>query len=326
MGNVTATAIPLILAFAGALAAAEPGTTRVARWKDDKAAAFVMMFDDSLPSHVKNVVPELAKRGFSATFYINPGTGHYAGQRQAWEKDIPAAGFELANHTLTHGGGATTADIAREIAACGEAIHASTPGQPWPRLVSWGQPGGIKKEKWPATKEELAAMLAENHLVNRPDFGGRGAAIAFKTGPEMLAHVDKAVAKGAMECVIFHGVGGEWLSVPTAEFTALLDGLVARADQVWVTSHIPAHQYATERDGASVTVTGKDAKRLTLTLASSADPKWYNQPLTLVTTVPAGWTACTIDQGKRHAEATVKDGAVRYEALPGGEAIVIARK
>ncbi len=43
------------------------------------------MFDDSVPSHVKNVVPELTKRGFTGTFYVNPGAGHYAVNRQAWE-------------------------------------------------------------------------------------------------------------------------------------------------------------------------------------------------------------------------------------------------
>jgi hypothetical protein len=92
-------------------AADNPGATRIARWKDDKACAFILMFDDSVPSHVKNVVPELTKRGFAGTFYINPGAGHYAQNRHAWEKEIPGAGFELANHTLTHRGGATPADI-----------------------------------------------------------------------------------------------------------------------------------------------------------------------------------------------------------------------
>ena len=124
------------------------------------------MFDDSIPSHVKHVVPELTKRGFTGTFYINPGAGHYAKDRQAWEQDIPGAGFELANHTLTHQGGATTADIAQEI-RCNEAIRASTPARPWPRLVSWGQPGGIKPEAWPVSKDETQ-RVAEGEPSHPP--------------------------------------------------------------------------------------------------------------------------------------------------------------
>src|SRR5436190_11036009 len=105
-------ALPLVLtallvATSLTRAVEEPGTTKIAKWKDDKACAFILMFDDSITSHVKNVIPELTKRGFTGTFYINPGAGHYLGSKQVWEKDIPAAGFELANHTLTHKGGKT---------------------------------------------------------------------------------------------------------------------------------------------------------------------------------------------------------------------------
>ena len=142
----------------------------------------------------------------------------------------------------------------------------------------------------------------------------------------MLAHVDKAIAQGSRECIIFHGVGGEWITTPLPMFIELVDGLVARRDKLWVTGHIPAHQYATERDAATVTVGVKDAAKIRLTLACSADAKFYDQPLTLVTTLPAGWTTCRIDQGQRHAEAHASAGTVRYDALPGNEPIVITRK
>ena len=315
-----------LLLIANIVSAADgSGTTRIARWKDDKACAFILMFDDSIPSQVKNVVPELTKRGFTGTFYVVPGSGTYAANRKVWEKDIPGAGFELANHTLNHKGGATKDDIAKEIRACNEAIHATTPVLPWPRLVSWGQPGGIKPEAWPVSKDELAAMLKENQLISRPDFGGRGAMIAFKTGPEMLAHVDKAIAKGSMECIIFHGVGGDWIATPLPVFIELIDGMVARKDKLWVTHHIAAHQYATERDAATVTVGSNTATKISLTLACTADAKFYDQPLTLVTAVPAEWTKCSIDQGTRHAEVIVKAGTVMYDALPGTEPIVITK-
>lgn len=315
----------LIIATPHAPAADEPGTTRIAKWKDDKACAFMLMFDDSITSHVKNVIPELTKRGFTGTFYINPGAGHYLGSKKVWEQDIPAAGFELANHTLTHKGGKTAADIAHEISACNEAIHNTTPNLPWPRLVSYGQPGGIPKENWPVTKEELSVLLKQNHLIDRSDFGARGAAITLKTGPQMLAHVDKAVADGSMECIIFHGVGGDWIASPMPVFLELLDGLIERKDKVWITSHIPAHQYATERDSATLGAINKTGM-LMVSLTCTADPNFYNQPLTLITTVPADWTKCSIVQGKSHVEATAKNGVVRYDALPGSETIVITKK
>jgi hypothetical protein len=319
------TSITVAAALASALAAAD-GDTHIATWKGDRAAAFVLMFDDSCVSHVKNVVPELSKRGLTGTFYINPGSGQYGANRQAWEKDIPAAGFELGNHTMTHRGGATSAAIVKEIVDCNLAIKASTPAMHWPRLVSWAQPGGVKKEAWPISNDELNAALQENLLVKRPDFGGRGASIAFKNAAQYIAHVDKAIKTGTMECVIFHGVGGDWLAAQMPEFIELLDGLVARSDKVWVTGHIPAYQYATERDAATVTVGEKGSSRISLTLSCSADPALYDQPLTLITSVPAAWKSCIVAQGKNSSEVAVTAGSVMFDALPGSEPILISKK
>lgn len=312
-------------ALASTIAAAD-GDTRIAKWKDDKAAAFVLMFDDGCVSHVKNVIPELTRRGYTGTFYINQAAGQYAANKAFWEKDVPAAGFELANHTLSHKGGATPADIVKEITAANDAIRAATPTKPWPRLVSWGQPGGIKKEMWSITPEELKTTLKDNLLIPRPDFGGRGATIAFKSGPEYVAHLDKAIKAGSMEAIIFHGVGGDWLAATMPQFIELLDGMDARKDKLWVTGHIPAYQYATERDAATVKVGEKSAAKISLTLSCTADPKLYDQPLTLVTSVPAAWAACTVTQGKTSSEATAKAGTLMFDALPGSDPIILTKK
>jgi peptidoglycan/xylan/chitin deacetylase (PgdA/CDA1 family) len=47
-----------------------------------KPAAFSMEFDDSMGTHVKNLLPLLAKYRFPATFYVNPGTERYAAHRE----------------------------------------------------------------------------------------------------------------------------------------------------------------------------------------------------------------------------------------------------
>src|SRR3954470_19259896 len=69
-------------------AAGAAGETRVARWQDDKAACFLLMFDDSWPSAWQVAVPELVKRGMIGTFYICPGKGEYKKFAKKWEEEV----------------------------------------------------------------------------------------------------------------------------------------------------------------------------------------------------------------------------------------------
>ena len=314
---------PLLILLTTVLAAyaAEAGASRVATWCDDKTGAFMLMFDDGAPTDVKNVIPELTKRGLVGTFYLNPGAGHYQPFKQEWEERIPKLGMEYANHTMTHAGARDVANAEEEITACNAVILRVAPG-PAQRLVSFGRPG-VKPGAWNITDPQLAELLAKHHLVERPPLGGHGSSINQKSAADLIKLADEAVAKGEAQYVVFHGVGGDWLSTPMDQFTALLDHLVSLKDRLWIAGHIAVHKYETERKTATVTVGVVTTKELNLTLRCAADPLWYDAPLTVITQVPAGWTACTIDQGTHHGTAKVVDGAVRFAAIPGTEAVVI---
>jgi peptidoglycan/xylan/chitin deacetylase (PgdA/CDA1 family) len=164
--------LPVILTIAlAALAHAEPGATEVLKWKDGKQAVFMLEFDDSCASHVKIAIPEMVKRGLVGTFYINPGNGPYKSQRQAWERDIPAAGMEYGNHTFTHVGALSVEEWDQELAKSQEVINKIFPDRKQPRLISYGTPG-VKKENWRISKEEIQKALAKYHLIERPPFYG----------------------------------------------------------------------------------------------------------------------------------------------------------
>ncbi len=304
--------------------AAAVGATRIATWKDDKKAAFLLMFDDSMPSHVKNVVPELKKRGMLGTFYINPGKGEWRAFQAAWEKEFPAAGMEYGNHTFTHKGMRSVENGDEELGKCNDVIHNLYPDRKRPRLISFGRPG-VKKEDWLITDEQLKHLLAKHHLITRPNVDGRFAVIHLKSAEEMLSKVDKALAQGGLECVIFHGVGGEWISAPLPTFLALLDGLEVRRDQLWITDHISAHKYETERGSTEVKVLEANSRQVRLSLRCKADPQLYDIPLTLVTQVAADWKQCQVVQGTSKTVVPVSNGAVRFDALPNGETIVLQR-
>ncbi len=298
----------------------KPGATRIAKWKDDKKAAFMMMFDDACPTHVTNVFPELVKRGMAGTYYIIPGKGEYRSRLAFWEREAPAAsGVVYGNHTTTAGAFKNVEHAEEVIAGCSDVIYRVFPGRR-PRLISYVSPGGMKHA---VTQEEIASIIARHHLVLRPPFKGHGAGIHFKTADDILRAVDNAAVRGGDEYVIFHGVGGDWLKFDLGEFIKMLDGLEARRKDLWITDHISVHKYETTFASASVREIGTDTRAIRLELRSDADPALYDEPLTLVTRVPAGWTQVRVTQDQHSASLPVSEGAVRYHALPGGGPILI---
>ncbi len=242
----------VVQGFTPSMAAEGVGSTRVAKWKDDKQAAFMLMFDDSCMSHVKNAIPELVKRKMIGTFYLNPGSGQFAALKNDWENVIPKLGMEYANHTFTHKGAKDAADLDDELVKCDDAITRIAGGKR-PALISFGRPG-VKPGAWAVSDQELKDALAKHHLIMRPSVDGRFAEINLKTAEALFGIAEKALAAGSADCVIFHGVGGDWLTAQMPVFTGLLDKLVAVQDKLWIGGHIAIYSYQMERDGAAVKV------------------------------------------------------------------------
>ncbi|HEY3321408.1 MAG TPA: polysaccharide deacetylase family protein [Planctomycetota bacterium] len=307
----------LLIAIATACCHAAAAESRVAKWQDDKKAAFMLMFDDNMTTHVKNVIPELKKRHFTGTFYVNPGKKPF--WTTAWETEIPASGMVLANHTMNHTGAKDIAGLEEEIKQCSDVLN-KIGNAKTPRLLSFGTPG-VKKEMWQFSNDQIKELLAKYNLIDRGPF--LGAVIHYKTGKDMSAQVDKALASGTSGYIVFHGVGGEWISAPMPDFLELLDHMVSKQDQLWVTDHVSAHKYDTERTTAAVKTVKQDEKQIQLELTCKADPKLYDAPLTLVTPVPAAWKQCSVTQGANKATVAAVEGAIRFDALPDGSAITI---
>ena len=308
--------------FCGVACAADSvGETAVLKWKDGKKAIFFLAFDDSCQSHIKHAIPELAKRGLVGTFYINPGNGPFQGARQVWERELPKnPAVVYGNHTFKHTGATNTVHLDTELARCHEVILACYPERKWPSLVSFGRPGGVP---WKVTEEEKKAALAKYNLIERPPFFSYP--FHVKDRAAVCGLVDQAIAKGGMGHLDFHGVGGDWLSIPLDVYTALLDKLVACKDDVWETDHITYHQYLTERSSAQAKVVRADGASLRIALTCSADPALYNTPLTLETVVPEGWSTCSVTQGGAKRERPAAGGKVRYDAVPGAGEIVMTK-
>jgi hypothetical protein len=310
----------LVSLFALALGViAADADTQVLKWKDGKKAVFILSFDDSAPSQLKNVVPELNKRKLTGTFYLVMGGGVHAGHKKDWEAAVKSPYIVEANHTFNHKGVKSVEELDSELAKNNEALYALHPERKVPRLLAWGRPGGVP---WEVTEEQELAALAKHHLLRRPPF--YGPPIHYKSADECVAAIDKALAKGDMGHLDMHGVGGDWLVTPIEWFTAILDKLEANRDTIWSADALAYMEYKAERETAEIEELENTPARIRLALTSKADPALYDQPLTLSTKVPAAWKSCVVAQGAQKTAVQVREGAAQYDAVPGGGEITLA--
>ena len=292
--------------------------TEILKWKDGKKAAFMLAFDDSAPSQLKNVVPELEKRKIVGNFYLVTGNSLYANLKTKWEEAAKSPYVEVENHTFTHKGVLSVEELDEELAKCNEVLYKLHPERKLPRLLGFGQPGGVP---WVVSKEDFQQELDKHHLANRPPF--YGPPMHYKSAEDCVGAIDAALAKGEMGHLDFHGVGGDWLTTPVEWFTAILDKLEASRDQLWITDVVSWHKYVKERQAAEIKVFQSNKDGIRLELTATTDPALYDLPLTLSTKVPADWKNCLVVQAANKTTVAVQNGAVQYSALPGGGEISI---
>lgn len=220
-------------------------------WPHGKKAAFLMAFDDNVPTHLDFVIPELEKRRMVGTFYINAGTEHFQNRRDRWRAAAQSPYVKLANHTFTHRGATSVAELERELEQCNAAIYALNPELETPRHLAFGIPGGVP---WTISDDELAQTLANFHLTCRPDFSIPMLLekSSEQLAAEMMAAIDDVLERGDMTQMVFHGVGGDWLNTPRESFLALLDKLEAHRDELWICDPVSLQQHRGSSQNASL--------------------------------------------------------------------------
>ena len=183
----------------------------------------------------------------------------------------------LGNHTSTHKGVNAPAELHGQAAAANEVIHALTPDQPWPRLVSFAIPGGVP---WRVDATGLKEILSAYDLVERPGF--QGPPWHYGKIEEAEAYVEKTLAQKTMGHIDFHGVGGDWHVTGLDYFERLLKKLDACRDRMWLCAAIDWHKYVTEAKYAQVKAVkkGEGVYAVSLDLAP-LDARLYDHPLTV---------------------------------------------
>lgn len=309
------------------------GQPEVMEFRDGKAGAFTMVLDDSMLSQADNAIPLLNARQLVATFYINPGLERYQQRKETWEITCPKSGHELSNHTWRHQGAKDMQEADFEIGESSRHIWKLYPHRS--KLLLFARGGGTE---WGPSREEIQTLMDKYLLVRRP----RDIGITDESGnaAKITQYPQQALDEKTWVLVLFHGVGGEWLSTNLQAFVDLLDFLVAHRDQLWIGGEIAIWKYQQEQQALAETKLEPATDR-GFAVRLTCDPskvktfgrpftELYDEPLTVRVQVPSSWSHFQVKQGEtvqaRDAMDTDGGHVAQFDVLPNvGAAIVTAQ-
>lgn len=218
----------------------------------------MLTYDDALASQLNIAIPQLDSLGLKGTFFLIGNIGQATIPR--W-RQVALKGHELANHTLYHpclltsvkgnpannSANYTVYTMIREIAEMNNLLFA-VDGKTSPRTYAYPctevTVGGIK----------YVDSLRQSGLVKYARIGGGPDAVItdFKkldpllvpawgiptgvTGDELIAFVKKVQHSGGAGVLMFHGVGGDYLTTPAAAHKQLLLYLKQHEKEIEVTT------------------------------------------------------------------------------------------
>ena len=257
---------------------AENVVVRIAKFRDDKPAAISYTFDDGLKEHYTKVAPELEKRGFRGTFWVNGNTINRNDPvttdttRATWAelKEMSQRGHEVSNHGWSHKNLTKLDDagVMQEIAKNDSIIVARIGVKP----VTYCYAGNSKNDR--------VIRLASANRVGTRTFQR---SIGSKATNDILEKwVDELIEKGEWGVGMTHGIsyGYDYFRRPQVLWSHL-DYVKSKEDKVWVGTFREVAAYEKERDSIRLEVIVK-TNHIKITPIQKLDKKLFNEPLTMV--------------------------------------------
>ena len=255
-----------------ALIAQQPAAGHGMDWPNGARAAIVLTYDDAAPSQLDHAIPALDSAGIKGTFFLS-------NVRQAdverW-KAAAASGHELANHTLNHPCLAgtfamparqqleqyTPEEVLQEVGQQNVLLTALDGRREHGFAVPCGQTlaGGedylepLRQSKLVTysrsidqTDDDLQRDPSSLDLMRLP-----GRAFSSPAGAAQLVDfADRAAKGGGLAVYVFHGVGGDHLSVAAGDHRRFVDWLAAHRETYWVATMRDAVEWIAGKNNGS---------------------------------------------------------------------------
>ena len=243
----------LSLGLAALCLAASVSAAKPFPWPNGARYAVSLTYDDAIPTDLKNAWPALDKAGLHGTFFLCCNAFKTADSLKAW-LPVGKAGHELASHTIEHPcgkdkglalpvGGLEAYDMARMEKELKDSRSRLASLGVRPAGETFAYPCG---DSWVgANHESYKPLVNKLFKASRGAFGGVAdpwgldltnvpAVNGAATAEALRAYAEQAEESGGWVVYMFHGVGGDYLSVKLEAHQALLDYLKSAEGLVWV--------------------------------------------------------------------------------------------
>jgi peptidoglycan/xylan/chitin deacetylase (PgdA/CDA1 family) len=220
-------------------------------WPDGKKAAVSLSYDDTLASQLDNALPVLNKHKIKASFYLKLDSPVLGARLDEW-RAAAQQGHELGNHSIDH------------------PCSASQPGMEWvlpyynidkytvEQMRAELMTANIFLKAIDGRTERTLTAPCGHVITSNGNYGPkvRDLFVAIKgaeenippgggilvpsnvSGEELIAFVEGVAAKGSLANIIFHGIGGDHLSVSKEAHEKLVQYLAARRDIYWTDTYL----------------------------------------------------------------------------------------
>ena len=209
-----------------------------------------LSYDDALVSQLDNAVPALDRHQFNASFYLVPANPGFFEHKARW-KALSENGHELGNHSYTHPcrgslpdrdwveasndlDTLSVTDMLQQVQRANDTLHALDGADTRTYTIPCGDRLANGENYLPTIAPHVYAIKGmtlpkpEEVIISPTDVSPQALIALLESQPDSVRIIN----------VIFHGVGGDYLSVSNEAHLALLDYLDANRDRYVVDTYI----------------------------------------------------------------------------------------
>ncbi|AQQ69533.1 hypothetical protein Mag101_11450 [Microbulbifer agarilyticus] len=235
----------------------QAGSGAASPWPGGAEVAVVLSYDDALDSHLDVAIPQLDKYKLPGTFYLSGARPSVRMRQHEWRR-AAQNGHELGNHMLYHPCRKSVANrswvqpwqdldkytltqFVDEVQATNTMLKAidgedkRTFAYPCGDMTAGGE-DVVPELKKLVSAARLFSVDGQHYPDNKDFYRIASFDGAEKSADQLIAVAEAARENHSLVGFLFHGVGGDYISVAEEDHRALLQHLAANPERYWVTT------------------------------------------------------------------------------------------